>query len=181
MKDANSFIRSASSNACVIYAVLLGGLCIFALADYIILARVARSFVFPDMNGKASSVEYRFLPRMRGLENQIEQYVAEALLGPVSVDSSSLFLKGTRVLSVLARDGVAYIDLSEDAALSAQSGASATFLRDSLAGLIAGIGRNFPSLKRVSVFIGGHEPYAFADSVLPGSKSDAKYGKSVDK
>jgi len=174
MRAVIGFIRSAVSNASVVLAVLLGGLFLFALTDYILSARVSRSFVFPDMNGKGNSVEYRFLPRTRGLENQIEQYVAEALLGPVSVDSSFLFIKGTRVLSVLAREGVAYIDLSEDAALSAQTGSSATFLRDSLAGLVAGIGRNFPSLKRVSVFIGGHEPYAFADSVLPGSESDAK-------
>jgi len=174
MRNANGFVRGAFSRASVIYAVLIGGLCIFALADYLFSARVSRSFVFPDMNGKFRPAEYRFLPRMRGLENQIEQYVAEALLGPVSVDSSSLFIKGTRVLSVLAREGVAYIDLSEDAALSAQSGSSATFLRDSLSELVAGIGRNFPSLKRVSVFIGGHEPYAFANSVLPGSKSEAK-------
>ena len=174
MRAVIGFIRSAVSNASVVLAVLLGGLFLFALTDYIFSARVSRSFVFPDMNGKHSSIEYRYLPRTRGLENQIEQYVAEALLGPVSVNSSSLFVKGTRVLSVLAREGVAYIDLSEDAALSAQSGSSATFLRDSLAELVAGIGRNFPSLKRVSVFIGGYEPYAFANSVLPGSESDAK-------
>jgi hypothetical protein len=174
MRAFIGFCRSALTNASVVFAVLLGGLFLFAFTDYIFTARVSRSFVFPDMDGKGSSVEYRFLPRTRGLENQIEQYVAEALLGPVSVDSSSLFIKGTRVLSVLARDGVAYIDLSEDAALSAQTGTSATFLRDSIAELVAGIGRNFPSLKRVSVFIGGYEPYAFANSVLPGSKSDAK-------
>ncbi len=174
MRAVSDFIRNAFSRAYIVFAVLLFGLFLFALADYIFSAKVYRSFVFPDNNGKGSSVEYRFLPRSRGLENRIEQYVAETLLGPVSVDSSSLFIKGTRVLSVLAREGMAYIDLSEDAALSAQSGSSATFLRDSLAELDAGIGRNFPSLKRVSVFIGGHEPYAFADSVLPGSKSDAK-------
>ncbi|MFP3040367.1 GerMN domain-containing protein [Treponema primitia] len=102
-------------------------------------------------------VEDRMVSQTGSRENDISRYVEEALLGPVSLDSAPLFPKGTRLESLLYRDGVIYADLSDSAALAPLEGAD---VFTGLYTLYGGIKRNFSYVKDVRLFIAGHEVYS---------------------
>ena len=148
------------------------------LFDYVLTNRTARSFEYLPLTRRASVIERRFLPRAFSQEAAIGRYVAEYLLGPTDIDSASLFDKSTALRSILVREGIAHVDLTAEAAFPAEEGVD---LRASLVILIAGIERNFPSIKRAKVYIEGHEPFAVPVSETSPEQSASKKGKSVDK
>jgi len=123
-------------------------------------------------------VERRYVPRAFNREDALSRYVSELLLGPTDVESGLLFTKGTFVKSVMIRKGIAYIDLSKDAAVPAES---LPDVRKPIASAISDIERNFPLVKHAKIYIEGHEPYASDVPVKPASGESPKNGKSVDK
>jgi hypothetical protein len=137
-----------------LYLCLLG---ILAFAEFRILGLVRRTFVFYSVDSRIPVVEDRMVSQTGSRENDVAYYVEEALLGPISLDSSLLFPRGTRLESLLFRDGVIYADLSESAALPPLEG---TDVFEGLYTLYGGIKRNFPFVKEVRLFIAGHEAYS---------------------
>jgi hypothetical protein len=130
-------------------------LLVVAFTDFLLLGLVRRTVVFYSINNiKTPVVEDRMLPRAGSRENDLARYVEEALLGPVSPGSAPLFPKGTRLESLLYRDGVVYADLSERAALPDLNGVDAD---TGLYTLYGGIRRNFSYVKDVRLFINGHQ------------------------
>jgi hypothetical protein len=111
----------------------------------------------PVSGGRASEESQHSLSR----EINIARYVEEALLGPVSPNSLPLFPRETRLLSLLYRDEVVYVDLSEDAALPLVEGAllQGEGVLKSLTTLYSGIRRNFPYVRDVHFFITGKAAY----------------------
>ncbi|MDR2393988.1 MAG: GerMN domain-containing protein [Treponema sp.] len=100
-------------------------------------------------------VEDRMFSRAPTEEIALRRYVEEALLGPVAPDALPLFPRETRLRSLLYRDQVLYLDLSESAALPLlEAPRRDVFL--SLDTLKQGIQRNFPSVQEVKFFIYGH-------------------------
>ena len=145
------------------YLVLI---CLIALADFLHLGLVRRTFIFySDTEGK-TVVEGRLLHRSVDRETDIRRYVDEVLLGPVSPDLAPLFLRETRLYSFIYRDGLVYADLTESAALpfaeenpvSGPKPPGGTVYR-SLLTLNEGIRRNFSFVKDVRLFIGGNEVF----------------------
>jgi len=160
-------------------AVFLTALAVAALIDFLVLGLARKTFVFYAIDSGKASVEERMLkvhssgnqasfgshsPR----EVQITRYVEEALLGPISANSLPLFPRGTRLVSLLYRDGVVYANLSEDAALPLSAGLppleSASWsggeVFTGLETLYHGIKRNFSFVKDVRFFIAGKAAYA---------------------
>jgi spore germination protein GerM len=135
--------------------VFLGLLGLFALTDFLVSGLVRRTFVFYPINDGTMVVEDRMLKRSSSRELDIGRYVEEALLGPVSPDMAPLFPGETRLRSLLYRNGVVYIDLSEDAALPLPEGG----LFRSFSALYEGIRRNFSFVKDVRFFINGKAAY----------------------
>jgi hypothetical protein len=135
----------------LIYLLLLIGL---AGTEFMMSGLVRRTFVFYSSIDGTTAVEDRMLPHSPSREIDIRRYVEEALLGPVSPDSASLFPQETRLRSLLYRDGVVYADLSEAAALPPAEGGDV--LRN-LYTLEAGIRRNFSFVRDIKLFIAGHE------------------------
>jgi hypothetical protein len=131
-------------------------LCIAAFSEFLILGLVRRTFVFYSINTGMPVVEDRMLSRTKSRELDIRRYVEEALLGPVALDTALLFLKETRLRSLMYRDGVVYADLSESAAIPVPEGGD---VFNSLYTLYQGIRRNFSYVKDVYLFIGGNEVY----------------------
>jgi hypothetical protein len=129
-------------------------LCIFALAEYYHTALTRTTFVFYSINNGTPAVEERMLPLPRSREEKVAGYVEETLLGPVSQDSTPLFSRDTRLESLLYRDGVVYLDLSEAAALPPERGGD---VFRSLETLHRGILRNFSFVRKVRLFIAGNE------------------------
>ena len=164
-----------SKNRLLLFA--LAALAAAALIEFLAGGLARRTFVFYTMDSRIASVEERFLRRSSSREVDITRYVEEALLGPVSPNSLPLFPQETRLLSLLYRDGVVYVNLSEDAALPADLPASGVTLPDMLVSdalrglhggevfvnmktLYSGVKRNFSFVRDLRFFIDGKAAYA---------------------
>ena len=144
---------SVRRNRCFFYLVVIS---LFALGDFLFSGVTRRTYVFYSILGAEPIVETRMLPKIQGMELSIQRYVSEALLGPMNANSAPLFPRGTRLNTLMLRDGIVYVDLSESAALPLPEGRD-VFL--SLLTLNQGIRRNFPSVRDVRLFIGGNEAF----------------------
>ncbi|MDR0643473.1 MAG: GerMN domain-containing protein [Treponema sp.] len=135
-----------------------------AIAGSLLSNKTRQTFVFYDMKTGVSRTEERMVLKYPSSEEmQVKQYVEEAVFGPRISDSAPLFAHGTRLLSLLYRDGVVYINLSEDAAFpivtddTEMNAVSMTAARSrSFTTLDEGIKRNFPFVKQIVLFIEGH-------------------------
>jgi hypothetical protein len=136
-----------------LYLILL---CLFGLADYLYMGLSRATFIFYTIDRGYCLVEERMLPLPRDQEKKIAFYVEEALLGPVSQNTMSLFSRDTRLESLLFRDGVVYLNLSETAAFPVEGGGDCF---RSLSVLNKGIRRNFNFIKEVKFFIAGNEAF----------------------
>jgi hypothetical protein len=153
----NAKNQALSPSSRKFWGIILG-ICLFAVfalaAGELFFRREIRfTFVFPGNFGTPPVVEVRMVPRENSLEGNLSRYVEEAILGPAAIEASPLFFPRTGIRSLLLRDGTAYIDLSEDAAVSPSGGPiSGNFLI-----LYEGIRRNLPAVKKINFFIEGHE------------------------
>jgi hypothetical protein len=145
-------------------------LAIAALIEFFTLGLARRTFMFYNIDSGVVIVENRLLPVSKGdilasngshrsspRELDIIRYVEEALLGPVSSNTMPLFPRETRLRSLLYRNGVVYLDLSEEAVLPPPEGGE-VFMN--MKTLYAGIRRNFPFVREVRFFIAGRAAYA---------------------
>jgi hypothetical protein len=134
--------------------VLIG---LFALGNFVVLGLVRRTFVFYSVADRSIIVEDRMLNRSGDRETDIARYVEEVLLGPVTPDLAPLFPLETRLRSLLYRDGVVYVDLSDPAALPVEKepGVWGNFQT-----LYQGILRNFSYVREVRLFVAGNAAFA---------------------
>jgi len=139
---------------CFITCIAL--ICLIALVDFIHSGLVRRTFVFYSYIEGKLFVEERMLNRASDRETDIKRYSEEVLLGPASPALALLFPRDTMLNSFMLRDGVAYLDLSEPAALPIPEGRN---VFQSLLTLNEGIRRNFPMVRDVRLFIGGNEVF----------------------
>ncbi|MDR0375637.1 MAG: GerMN domain-containing protein [Treponema sp.] len=142
----------------LLYLVILGAVALKNGADS---DTIRRTFVFYNMKDYTPQAEEHMLLRSHSEEAALARYVEETLFGPRNPESAPLFPRETKLLSLLYRNGVVYIDLSEAAALPVvignvrvvpmEGGIARGFstLRESLA-------RNFPLVEEVKFFIEGH-------------------------
>ncbi|MDR1506012.1 MAG: GerMN domain-containing protein [Treponema sp.] len=138
------------------YLVLLAVIALFGIASQ---KQARHTFVFYTFDQGKAVVEDRMLPRSGSSfrEENVARYVEEALLGPVSLSAAPLFSKGTKLRSLMLRDGTVYGDLSQNAAMPVP-GAKV----DAFAGLLTlnrGIRRNFSYVRDVKLFIEGNEVF----------------------
>jgi len=154
----------------------LAALALVALVEFLVLGLARRTFVFYTIDSRIASVEERFLKRSSSREVNITRYVEEALLGPISPNSLPLFPPETRLLSLLYRDGVVYVNLSEDAALPVTLLETGSLMPDlpvsdeplggevfiSMETLYSGIKRNFSYVRDLRFFVAGKAAYAGA-------------------
>jgi hypothetical protein len=159
LKDSFFRIYKQKSLFCLLALCAIGGA---AVSDFLLSGKTRQTFIFYNMRTGASRVEERMVLKYPSKERQIEQYVEEAVFGTRSLDAAPLFASGTRLLSLLYRNKVAYVNLSEDAAfpvitedmeLNAVSMAAAR--SRSFAVLDDGLKRNFPFVEQIAFFIEG--------------------------
>ena len=93
------------------------------------------------------------LKRSDSKENDMIRYVEEVLLGPMTANSLPLFPKGTKLESLLYRDKIIYLNLSEDAAMAPAEGGD---VYKNLNTLQTGIKRNFSNIDDIKFFIAGN-------------------------
>jgi len=119
------------------------------------LARM--TFVFYTVDSGNAAAESRTVRRSGSVERDVARYVEEALLGPASPGFAPLLHRGTRLLSLMYRDGTVFADLSGYAALPQTEGPDAALGFETLR---KGIFRNFPSVGEVRFFIDGRAAFA---------------------
>jgi hypothetical protein len=136
------------------YLILLG---FFAFFDTSRQDLSRRTFEFYTFDQGKALVEDRMLPRSASREENITRYVEEALLGPVSLEAAPLFVRGTRLRTLIFRDGTVYGDLSQSAALPIPEAKADVFT--GMCALNQGIRRNFPFVADVRLFIEGNEAF----------------------
>ena len=137
--------------------LLVGILTLIALVEFLSLGLARRTFVFYTISNGIVVVEDRMLKHSKTREGDIIRYVEETLLGPVSPDLLPLIPRGTKLKSLLYRNGVVYADLSSDAALPPVEGGRT---RENFRTFHDGILRNFSYVKDVLFFIEGTSVYA---------------------
>jgi len=136
---------------------LLAFISVTALTEFLVLGLARRTFVFYTIDNGEIVVEDRMLKRSPSKEVNIIRYTEEALLGPVNPDLLPLFPYGTKLKSLLYRDGVVYADFSADAALPPVEGGS---IYDNFRTFYDGVLRNFSTVKDVRFFIDGRTAFA---------------------
>jgi len=133
-----------------------GLLALTAFVEFSVLGLARRTFVFYTISNGVIVVEDRMLKHSSSREVDIIRYTEETLLGPVSPDLLPLFPRGTKLRSLLYRDGVVFADFSQDASLPPVEGGRTL---DNFHTFYAGILRNFSYVKDVRFFIEGTAVY----------------------
>ncbi|MCL2190634.1 MAG: GerMN domain-containing protein [Treponema sp.] len=156
--DIFSRLRRPKARLCafVLLAGVTVGLAVAALAEFHVSGLARRTFVFYAIGSGDITVEERMLRRAESRERDVARYVEEALLGPVAQDLLPLFPRGTRLESLLYRDGVVFADFSGDAAMPPAEGGE---VFGNFETLRAGITRNFPGVEEVRFFIDGRPAF----------------------
>jgi hypothetical protein len=140
------------------------GLCLaVSFVSWALSDRFADAVVFfPDGRGGLRG-EKREMPRRFNAEDKAELFASELLLGPESLDLRPAFAQGTKVESVLLRKGRLYVGLSAEAALTGSDGGDPTAVRKAVEQGKAALERTLrvalPGIKRITLAIGGREPY----------------------
>ena len=148
----------------------IAAISLVALGDFMHSGFARRTFVFYTIRNSNVVVEDRFLFRSGDRETDIRRYVEQAVLGPKAQELLVLpFSREVRVQSVMYRDGVVFVSLSELAALPAP-GVESVF--HSFLTLNKGIRRNFYFVKDVRMFIGGNHVFFEEFSEFFGNSAD---------
>ncbi len=140
-------------------AIYLALLVVIALVDARLAPRDRFSFTFDAIDGERPFFEERSLPRRESLEARVKLYIEEALLGPSLVNYRRLFIRGTKLISLILREHVVYANLSAEAALPVEGADSQ---RRAIELFYNDIRRNFRSLTEIKLFIDGVVPYAYS-------------------
>ena len=127
-------------------------------------------FFFPDGKG-ALHGELREIPHSWGTEARAELIASELLLGPKNVALSPAFAPGVRVESSIYRKGRLFLDISPEAALAPPAA-----LKAGIVAMDRSLRAALPGIKRISLTIGGLEPYAVGLKT-EGGEGTKKTGK----
>ena len=112
-------------------------------------------FMFQSAVTGKICMESRYLPK-DPVQGDVNNYVDELLLGPLTAEYRPLFTRGTRAQSCFVRGGVLYVDLS-DALVSESDGASE--IRQGMELFRKNILYNFKNIDTIEVFVAGNHAY----------------------
>ncbi|MDR0464802.1 MAG: GerMN domain-containing protein [Treponema sp.] len=138
---------------CLSFIAVLAAVVVF---DFFFLDLARRTFVFYTLKDGGIVVEDRMLKHAETKEGDIIRYAEETLLGPVTPDLLPLFPKETKLISLLYREGVVYVNFTSDAAMPPLEGGVTI---DNFRTFHAGILRNFSYVSDVRFFIEGTAVY----------------------
>ena len=115
--------------------------------------RIERVLFFPDEEGQKLYGELRRLPVRDNIEGNIELYIEEMLLGPVSIDLYRIMPQDVELESLLLDENILYLGFSENLITSAET------VPMSFSAIIMEVEKsvvfNFPEIKEVKTAIGG--------------------------
>lgn len=121
-----------------------------------------RIFLFEQQNKENLTAEIRYLKKTAA-KDDIKNYVDELLLGPITPQCRPLFPYGTHVKSLFLRDGVLYVNLSEEAIQLKEGKASEPLVATEI--FKKNIFTNFRNVDIIKLYIVGNEVYVDKASV----------------
>ena len=112
----NSAPRRGKPRFVYVFAGLIAGCFLLSLFLFLFMENnlEPRVMLFPGVNLSKQTGEIRYVPRQATMEERIEKYIQELILGPSRLDLSRLFPEHTKLQSVILRDSTLYVDFSED-------------------------------------------------------------------
>ena len=120
------------------------------------LRKTDRIFFFPDHNSSKTIGESRKTPRIPfDKEKDMDIFVKELLLGPISMSLDPLFPAGTKLEKILYRDKIVYLDLNFMALLPDKRAGHG--FDNSILLIEKNIKFNFPFVKKVIITVLGQE------------------------
>lgn len=114
-----------------------------------------RKFTFPSIDEGEYIIEKRYL-RKSSVDDPITSFVKELLLGPESERTKYLFSKNTSLLSCFEKDGVLYVNLSDDVL---DMGDNVIPFEESIKLVNKNIKQNFGGIKSVEIYVDGKSMY----------------------
>lgn len=111
-----------------------------------------RSFIFPSVDDGDYVVETRYLPD-NPLKDDITYYIDELLLGSQVERTKLIFAKNTTVLSCFKKDGILYVNLSNEL-LNLDD--NVIPIKDGIELLKKNIKQNFGHSKTVEIYVDGN-------------------------
>lgn len=111
-----------------------------------------RTFIFPSVDEGEYIVESRYLPN-NPLKDDITYYIDELLLGSQAERTKLIFAKNTTVLACFKKDGVLYINLSDELL---NVGDNVLPIKDGIQLLKKNIKQNFGISKSVEIYVDGN-------------------------
>jgi hypothetical protein len=118
--------------------------------------RDRRYFYFPDNKYLAMDAEMHYVPAGKSREKDMKIFLSELVLGPVDIALAPLFPEGTRIRTLVFRDGVLYVDFTRQI-LDFQDKIPLT-LPEILTATEKNINSNFMGIKKIIFTIEGREP-----------------------
>ncbi len=133
----------------ILFLALTFSLVIFFLNGY----SQRRVFLFENLDKEGLFAENRYFPKNKYLD-EVELYVSELLLGPISERYKSVFAPGTKLKSCFVRDNVLYVDLTSQALFPDKKVSN---LRDGTEIFEKNIFRNFSDIDKINIYIEGRK------------------------
>ena len=148
-------------------SIVFGALLVGVLAASVVLYAVdgypwtRRVLFFPRFGTIQIDGEERYLPKRATLEENVELFLKELVLGPKEHGHLRLFPPEVRIESVLLRDRVLYVNLSEDALF--KKGSVPLNVDEMVQAAGNNVLFNFRNLKDVYIFVDGQIPANVAE------------------
>jgi len=137
----------------ILIFLLLISLLTFFIADNRLVKRV---LFFPDIDGVSG--EMRRLPRQNSLEDDVELFVNEMILGPYSIDHLRIIPENTRLQNLFLRDkSLLYIDFSADLIVAEKEQSIVPLEMTKL--IRRNLKYNFPVLEIITISVDGQPLY----------------------
>lgn len=114
-----------------------------------------RFFIFPSETNQKLVVERRLLEK-DSIQGDIELYIDELLLGSTIERTKLIFSSGTKIKSCFLRNGILYLNITDDLIRMDSNSMS---IKEGIDLLKKNIMKNFNSVKAVELFI--NEQYAY--------------------
>lgn len=139
----------------LVFGTILGLVLVVSVLLFVLrpAPRAQRVLFFPNETTGAWSGELRELPRQPTRELEIEYLLREIVLGPMSLQFGRVLPRNLSVLSVLLREDVLYVNLSEH--LVFPSGDLIVGFEQMLEGVKRSVSYNYPGVSEVRFFVNG--------------------------
>jgi len=148
--------RSKEKSVLLAAAGLLLASLLISLLLYLLPGRSKRVLLFPIGQDRRLAGETRFLPRKKGLEENIRLLVEEIVLGPATPNYQRVVPQDLTVQNVILVQNTLYISFSKEMLFAAAE------LNQTVDEMIQAVGNsvlyNFPRVKDLYVFIEGQLP-----------------------